>query len=163
MAAFYYALALYFLGSFAGSLFFYWALSPELLAAIDFLPVRVLLPIFLGFVAGHAILLAYVFCTSKSFDVIISRSWLVFLSLVSLIVTSKMFCFGGPPIIEGSPAHGISLQWTRAACDMEAPVVTILIVFTVATLIVIWLKYLSDDYNKREGSRILREIIRMRR
>lgn len=162
MSGFIYAIAVYFVFSIVGSLFFYWAISPELVSAIDFLPARALLSIFFGFVFGHAVLMAYVFFTSKSFDVIISRSWLVFLSLIALIATSKTFCFGSPPIIHGSPARGISVEWASAACAMDGHNILALLILTIALLLVIFLKYLSDDYNKREGARMLSEIIRRR-
>jgi hypothetical protein len=162
MSGFVYAIAVYFIFSIVGSLFFYWAVSPELISAIDFLPARALLSIFFGFVFGHAILMAYVFFTSKSFDVIISRSWLVFLSLIALIATSKTFCFGSPPIIQGSPTRGISIQWTSAACAMDGNNIFALLILTVALLLVILLKYLSDDFSKREGARMLSEILRRR-
>ena len=104
--------------------------------------------------------MAYVFFTSKSFDVIISRSWLVLLSLIGLIGTSKILCFGSPPTIRGSVTTGVSIQWSTAACEYNGLTVIVLLIFTVTFLIVILLKFLRDNFNARRGHELLTEILR---
>jgi len=160
MSAFFYAVAVYFGFSIVASLFLYWVISPDVVAAIDFLPARPLLSIFFAFVVGHAALMAWIFCTSKSFDVIISRSWLVFLSLIGLVLSSKIFCFGSPPVIEGNFRNGFSIHWTSAACHMDGHIVSILLILTIAFCFLLLLKFLSESYTTREGGRRLSEILR---
>jgi hypothetical protein len=164
MSGFLHAIAVYFVLSIIGSLFFYWAISPDLVATFDYLPARALLSIFFGFMVGHAFLIAGIFYSAKSFDVIISRTWLLFLSLIGLIATSKTFCFGSPPTIEGNLASGIiSFRWAAAACTFDAFTFVELLIFTVAMLLIITLKYFSDDFNKRQGERMIMAILRRRR
>jgi hypothetical protein len=164
MSGFLHAIIVYFVVSIVCTLIAYWVISPDLLVAFDYVPARALLSIFSGFMVGHAFLIASIFYTSKSYDAIISRSWLLFLSLIGLIATSKTFCFGSPPAIEANLATGIiSFRWGANACTFDGYTFIELLIFTIAMLLIILLKFLSDDFIRQQGERMIMAIMRRMR
>lgn len=156
-----YALGYYFVAATLASAGIYYLIPLEHFAFLDNVSVKLYVALLAGFITGHTVLLAYLFYSDKDLKVMLSRTWMFFVGIIAIYLTSMKLCFPFAAELSAQAPLIFKLN-TNASCGTGWPDFALLATFAVLTSFLIVVRYIAESAERAAGERLLRQVARNR-